>query len=58
VLLRNHFEPPIVIFYAYLTPELKETCRELGLHAVDKINTEELVVTCHELLERERIPHL
>src|SRR3954468_9234714 len=58
VLLRNQFEAPIVIFSAYLTPELKETCRELGLHAVDKINTEELVVTCYELLERERVPHL
>ena len=58
VLLRNQFEPPIVIFSAYLTPELKQTCRELGLLAVDKINSEELVVTCYELLERERVPHL
>ena len=58
VLLRNRFEPPIVIFSAYLTPELKETCRELGLQAVDKISMEELVVTCYELLERERVPHL
>ncbi len=58
VLLRNRFEPPMVIFSAYLTPELKETCRELGLQAVDKISMEELVVTCYELLERERVPHL
>ena len=57
VLLRNHFARPIVIFSAYLTPELKQTCRELGLHAVDKISMEELVVTCYELLERDRLSH-
>jgi CheY-like chemotaxis protein len=51
VLVRNGFEAPIVLFSAYLTPELKATCRELGLHPVDKINGEELVVTCYELLE-------
>ena len=57
VLLRNHFARPIVIFSAYLTPELKQTCRELGFHAVDKISMEELVVTCYELLEAGRISH-
>jgi chemotaxis response regulator CheB len=57
VLLRNNFERPIVIFSAYLTPELKQTCRELGLQAVDKISMEELVVTCYELLERDRLSH-
>jgi CheY-like chemotaxis protein len=58
VLLRNNFSPPIIIFSAYLTGELKQTCRELGFQAVDKISMEELVVTCYELLERERVPHL
>ena len=57
VLLRNHFARPIVIFSAYLTPELKQSCRELGLQAVDKISMEELVVTCYELLERDRLSH-
>jgi two-component system response regulator MprA len=59
ILVRNGFEPPIVLFSAYLTQELKTTCRELGLHPVDKINGEELVVTCYELLEEtEPVPTL
>ncbi len=53
VLIRNDFDQPIVLFSAYLSPELKATCRELGVHAVDKINGEELVVTCYELLDAE-----
>lgn len=51
VLVRDGFRAPIVLFSAYLTPELKEDCRSLGLHAVDKINFDELVLTCEELLE-------
>jgi CheY-like chemotaxis protein len=51
ILARDGFQSPIVLFSAYLTPELKEDCRALGLHAVDKINWEELVLTCRELLE-------
>jgi CheY-like chemotaxis protein len=51
ILVRNGFEPPIVLFSAYLTPELKATCREIGVYPVDKLNGEELVVTCYELLE-------
>ena len=57
VLLRNNFDRPIVIFSAYLTPELKQTCRELGFRAVDKISMEELVATCYELLEADRLSH-
>jgi CheY-like chemotaxis protein len=51
ILVRDGFKSPIVLFSAYLTPELKEDCRALGLHAVDKINWEELVLTCRKLLE-------
>ncbi len=51
--IRNDFEQPIVLFSAYLTPELKATCRELGIHPVDKLNGEELVVTCWDLLEEK-----
>jgi CheY-like chemotaxis protein len=51
ILVRDGFGSPIVLFSAYLTPELKEDCRALGLHAVDKINWEELVLTCQELVE-------
>jgi CheY-like chemotaxis protein len=54
ILVRDGFASPIVLFSAYLTPELKEDCRALGLHAVDKINWEELVLTCRELLETQR----
>jgi CheY-like chemotaxis protein len=50
-LVREGFASPIVIFSAYLTRELKEDCRAFGLHAVDKINWEELLLTCEELLE-------
>jgi CheY-like chemotaxis protein len=58
ILLRNGFSTPIVLFSAYLSPELKATCRELGVHPVDKINGEELIVTCYELLETEPVPTL
>jgi CheY-like chemotaxis protein len=51
VLVRDGFPSPIIIFSAYLTRELKDDCRALGLHAVDKINWEELLLTCRELLE-------
>ena len=51
ILVRDGFESPIILFSAYLTPELREDCRALGLHAVDKSNWEELVLTCTELLE-------
>jgi CheY-like chemotaxis protein len=50
ILVRDGFGSPIVLFSAYLTPELRDDCRALGLHAVDKINFEELVLTCEELL--------
>jgi CheY-like chemotaxis protein len=57
ILVRDGFGSPIVLFSAYLTPELREDCRALGMHAVDKINWEELVLTCRELLEaREPAP--
>jgi CheY-like chemotaxis protein len=54
LLLREGFPSPIVIFSAYLTRELKDDCRALGLHAVDKINWEELLLTCRELLAAQR----
>ena len=54
ILVRDGFQSPIVLFSAYLTPELREDCRALGLHAVDKINWEELVLTCRELVGLER----
>jgi CheY-like chemotaxis protein len=54
ILVRDGFQSPIVLFSAYLTPELREDCRALGLHAVDKINWEELVLTCTELHESHR----
>jgi CheY-like chemotaxis protein len=53
ILVRDGFSSPIVLFSAYLTPELREDCRSLGLHAVDKINFEELVLTCEELLDEK-----
>jgi CheY-like chemotaxis protein len=53
ILVRDGFTSPIVLFSAYLTPELREDCRSLGLHAVDKINFEELVLTCEELLDEK-----
>ncbi|HEU5212360.1 MAG TPA: response regulator transcription factor [Gaiellaceae bacterium] len=58
VLLRNDFAAPIVIFSAYLSPDLTQVCREIGLHPVDKISYEELVATCYTLLETEPVPHL
>ena len=54
ILVRDGFSSPIVLFSAYLTPELREDCRALGLHAVDKINWEELVLTCTELYESHK----
>ena len=58
VLLRNDFQAPIVIFSAYLSPDLKQICREIGLHPVDKISYEELVATCYTLLESQPVLHL
>jgi CheY-like chemotaxis protein len=52
ILVRDGFRSPIVLFSAYLTPELREDCRVLGLHPVDKINFEELILTCTELVEQ------
>jgi CheY-like chemotaxis protein len=43
---------PTVLFTAYLVDELKATCDELGIVAVDKINWDELVLRCRELWER------
>lgn len=54
LLVREGFPSPIVIFSAYLTRELKDDCHALGLHAVDKINWEELLLTCRELLESQQ----
>jgi CheY-like chemotaxis protein len=54
LLLREGFASPIVIFSAYLTRELKDDCLALGLHAVDKINWDELVLTCNELLASQQ----
>jgi CheY-like chemotaxis protein len=56
ILIRDGFASPIILFSAYLTPELREDCRALGLHAVDKINWEELVLTCTELYESSAAP--
>jgi CheY-like chemotaxis protein len=55
ILVRDGFQSPIVLFSAYLTPELREDCRALGLHPVDKINFEELVLTCTELVEQKQL---
>jgi CheY-like chemotaxis protein len=55
ILLRDGFQSPIVLFSAYLTPELREDCRAFGLHPVDKINFEELVLTCTELVEQKQL---
>jgi CheY-like chemotaxis protein len=55
ILVRDGFQSPIVLFSAYLTPELREDCRALGLHPVDKINFEELVLTCTELIEQKQL---
>jgi CheY-like chemotaxis protein len=54
LLVREGFASPIVIFSAYLTRELKDDCHALGLRAVDKINWDELVLTCRELLLASR----
>jgi len=43
---------PTVLFTAYLDDELKRTCDDLGIVAVDKINWDELVIRCRELWER------
>jgi CheY-like chemotaxis protein len=43
---------PTILFTAYLVDELKATCDDLGVVAVDKINWEELVLRCRELWER------
>jgi CheY-like chemotaxis protein len=43
---------PTVLFTAYLVDELKTTCDDLGVVAVDKINWDELVLRCRELWER------
>jgi CheY-like chemotaxis protein len=42
---------PAVLFTAYLVDELKRTCEDLGIIAVDKINWDELVLRCRELWE-------
>jgi CheY-like chemotaxis protein len=55
ILVRDGFRSPIVLFSAYLTPELRDDCRALGLHPVDKINFEEVVLTCRELLESRQL---
>ena len=43
---------PTILFTAYLVDELKATCDDLGIVAVDKINWDELVLRCRELWER------
>jgi CheY-like chemotaxis protein len=43
---------PTVLFTAYLVDDLKRTCDDLGIVAVDKINWDELVLRCRELWER------
>jgi CheY-like chemotaxis protein len=43
---------PTILFTAYLVAELKETCDDLGVVAVDKINWDELVLRCRELWEK------
>jgi CheY-like chemotaxis protein len=43
---------PTILFTAYLVDELKATCDDLGVVAVDKINWDELVLRCRELWER------
>ncbi len=56
VLVRAGLPAPIVLFSAYLTAELRQECRMLGIHPVDKINWEELFLTCHELLDAAPAP--
>ncbi len=46
ILGRAGLPAPIVLFSAYLTAELRQECRVLGIHPVDKINWEKLL-TCH-----------
>ncbi len=43
---------PTILFTAYLVDELKATCDDLGVVAVDKINWDELVLRCRELWQR------
>ena len=43
---------PTILFTAYLVDELKTTCDDLGVVAVDKINWDELVLRCRELWEK------
>ena len=43
---------PTILFTAYLVDELKATCDDLGVIAVDKINWDELVLRCRALWER------
>jgi CheY-like chemotaxis protein len=43
---------PTILFTAYLVAELKATCDDLGVVAVDKINWDELVLRCRELCEK------
>ncbi len=48
-LMGGGFEAPIILFSAYLCPELRDECRDLGVLAVDKINWQELVLACRSL---------
>jgi len=43
---------PTILFTAYLVDELKTTCDDLGVVAVDKINWDELVLCCRKLWKR------
>jgi CheY-like chemotaxis protein len=43
---------PTILFTAYLVDELKATCDDLGVVAVDKINWDELVLCCRKLWKR------
>jgi len=43
---------PTILFTAYLVAELKATCDDLGVVAVDKMNWDELVLRCRELWEK------
>jgi DNA-binding response OmpR family regulator len=43
---------PTILFTAHLVAELKASCDDLGVVAVDKINWDELLLRCRELWER------
>jgi CheY-like chemotaxis protein len=54
-LIEEGFSAPVILFSAYLDPELRTECHLLGLIPVDKINWVELVLTCKALCSNSRL---